>query len=138
MIAERNFAPCLKVILADRTTVMVPIDKASSDAQRSVLIAKAREFVEKQLTRLSSAGLTPAEVKDLVKAVGDMDALQREQYITTINDKADTSLGRGLQGVVRQVAQGMAEGTAAGFAKKMEAMDKAAKKAEEKAKAIEV
>jgi hypothetical protein len=136
---ESKFAPCIKVVLNDGSKhVMVPIDKLSSDNQRSILIAKARKFVEDQLERLSVASLTPAEVRDLVKAVSDVDSLQREQYVTAVNNRDATSLGRGLGAVVREAAQGAAEGTANGFMAKMKAMDDAAKKAIENTKAVDV
>ena len=132
---ETAFAPTIKIMLADKKTILVPIDKASSDAQRQILVAKARKFVEDQLERLSTASLTPAEVKDLVKAVADVDGLQREQYVAAVNSKADSELGKGLQGIIKNAAQGAAEGTAAGFMEKMRQMDEAAKKTEKAAAA---
>ena len=124
---EHNFAPCIKVVMPDRTFVMVPVDKLSSDAKRQVLVARARDFVEKHLGRLMDAGLTPAEVKDLVKAVSDVDALQREQYVTALN-AASSEMGKGIGAVVREAAKGAAEGTAQGFIDKFKKMDAAAKK----------
>ena len=136
---ESAFAPCLKVIMHDKKVIMIPVDKASSDSQRSILVAKARNFVESQLERLTSTALTPAEVKDLVRAVSDVDQLQREQYVTALNSEGRASgLGRDLQRVIRGAAQGAAEGTAAGFMEKMAQMDAAAKKIEEAKKVIPV
>lgn len=136
---ESAFAPCLKVIMQDKRTILIPVDKASSDSQRSILVAKARDFVETQLERLKGTSLTPAEVKDLVRAVSDVDQLQREQYVTALNSEGRASgLGRDLQRVIRGAAQGAAEGTAAGFMEKMAKMDEAAKKIEEAKKVIQV
>ena len=125
-IIEEKFAPCLKVILPDRTFVMVPIDKLASDAKRQILVAKAREFVVSHMDRLASASLTPAEVRDLVRAVTDVDGLQREQYLAT--SKADSPLGRSLQNLVHDVARGAVEGSAAAFMEKKKRLDEAAKK----------
>ncbi len=136
---EAKFAPCLKVVLnCGIKHVMIPVDKISSDNQRAILIAKARTFVEGQLDRLAQATLTPAEVRDLVRAVSDMDALQREQYVTSLNNGAATELGRGIGSMIKQAAQGAAEGTAEAFMAKAREMDKAARKAEANSKAINV
>src|SRR6478736_2526424 len=124
---EHNFAPCIKVVMPDKTFVMVPIDKISSDAKRQVLVARARDFVEQHLGRLMNASLTPAEVKDLVKAVADVDSLQREQYVAALNN-ATSDMGKGMGSIIREAAKGAAEGTAQGFIDKFKKMDAAAKK----------
>ena len=124
---EHNFAPCVKVVMPDKTFVMVPVDKLSSDSKRQVLVARARDFVEKHLGRLMDSTLTPAEVKDLVKAVADVDALQREQYVASLNN-ATSEMGKGMGSIIREAAKGAAEGTAQGFIDKFKKMDAAAKK----------
>lgn len=137
-IISEKFAPCMKVILPDRTFVMVPVDKLASDAKRSILVAKARDFVGDQLDRLKNAALTPAEVKDLVKAVEQVDGLQREQYVTGLNNASESALGKNMGGLLKSVAEGAASGGAAGFLAKMKQMDEAAKKVEEEKKVINV
>jgi hypothetical protein len=130
-IKQKKFAPCLKVILTDFTTVEVPIDKTSSDAQRSIMVAKTRDFVDKQLDKLKDKTLTPLEISQLVKAVADIDGLQREQFVASLNNSGpSTPMGAGLQEMIRGAAQGAAAGTAQGFLDKMKAFDKAAKKVE--------
>lgn len=128
-IIEEKFAPCLKVTLPDKRHVMVPIDKLSSDAKRQILVAMAREFVVGHLQRLSTATLTPAEVKDLVRAVTDVDSLQKEQYLASAGPPT-TALGRQLQHLVHDVAKGAASGSAAAFIEKAKQMDAAAKRVE--------
>jgi len=133
-IISEKFAPCMKVMMPDRSFVMVPVDKMASDAKRSILVAKARDFVTDQLERLKNAALTPAEVKDLVRAVTDIDSLQREQYVTHANNSPGTAssseLGRQMQGIVHAAAAGAAAGTADSFAQKAKLMDAAARKIE--------
>ena len=127
-IKQKKFAPCLKVILTDFTTVEVPIDKTSSDAQRSIMVAKTRDFVDKQLDKLKDKTLTPLEISQLVKAVADVDGLQREQYVASLNNASGGGMGAGLQEMIRGAAQGAAAGTAEGFLQKMKAFDSAAKR----------
>lgn len=127
---EANFAPCFKVTIPGSEAVLVPIDKVSSDNKRLLLVAKVRMLVEKQLERLANATLTPAEIRDLVKAVTEMDALQREQYITHLNNNNATSgLGKELTSAVRAAAEGAAVG-ALDFVEKMKKMDAAKAKVE--------
>lgn len=121
---ESNFAPCFKVTLKGGETVLVPIDKASSDNKRLILVAKARELVENQIDKMADLTMTPAELKDVVKAVTDLDALQREQYITGLNASSPT--GKALQGIIKSAAAGAAEGSMA-FMEQMRKMDAAAK-----------
>lgn len=131
-VAVKEFAPSFFVVMPDKTTLEVPIDKASNDAKRSILVALTRKFLEKQLTRLHDVDLTPAEIKDTVMAVVNFDGLSRELYVAglTNNAVAQTMLGSGLREMIKGAAQGAAEGTAAGFMAKMAKMDKAADKAE--------
>lgn len=133
----RQFAPAFKVVLPDLTTVDVPVDKLSSDAQRSVLVARAKHFLENQMDKLEDKTLTPQEIKDVIKAVSDLDALQQEQFVTMLNHGRQQSshLGAGLQEVIRGAARGVAEGTASQFMEKFRQMDKAAAKVE-KAKPV--
>jgi hypothetical protein len=137
-VTIKEFAPSFKVVLPDMTTVDVPVDKISSDAQRSVLVARARIFLEDQMDKLDDKTLTPQEIKDVIKAVSDLDALQREQFVTSLNNGKSSALGAGLQGVIRDAARGAAEGTANGFLDKMKDMDKAASKADKAKPVIEV
>ena len=123
------YAPCLSVTLKGGQYIRVPVDKASSDALRGILVAKARDFVEGHVDRLANASLTPAEIKDLVRAISDVDALQREQYVISLN-ASSSDMGKGMQSMIKNAAQGAAEVTAAGFMDKMRRMDEAAKKIE--------
>lgn len=125
--SEDNFAPCFKVTLKGSKSVLVPIDKTSSDNQRSILIALARDLVRDQLEKIAVVTLTPAELKDLVKAVAEMDALQREQYVTSLNNPT-TAMGKGLGNLVQSATAGAVAG-AAGFVEQMRKMDAAAAKA---------
>ena len=133
---ESTFAPCFKVTVPGSDPILVPIDKVSSDNKRMLLVAKARMLVEKQIDRLTNATLTPAEIKDLVKAVTEMDALQREQYITNMNN-ASSAAGKELGSIIRSAAEGATQG-AMGFMDKMKKMDEAAKKVKPEPKAIDV
>lgn len=123
---ESRFAPCFKVTVPGGDAILVPIDKASSDNKRMLLVAKARMLVEKQLERLTNATLTPAEIKDIVKAVTEMDSLQREQYITNLNNNS-TPTGKALGSIIQSAAAGATQG-AMGFIQKMKDMDAAAAK----------
>lgn len=134
---ESVFAPCFKVTIPGSEAVLVPIDKVSSDNKRLLLVAKARMLVEKQLERLTNSTLTPAEIKDIVKAVTEMDALQREQYITSVNNAASTPTGKELGNIVKSAAEGATQG-AMGFMEKMRQMDAAAKKVKPESKTIDV
>lgn len=130
-ISAAKLAPCLKVVLPNRKVVLVPVDKASSDGQRSILVAKARKFMDDQLEKLGNKTLTPQEIKDVIKAVADLDSLQREQFVAQLNNKPETALGHGLREMIRGAAKGAAEGTSQAFMEKMHLMDKAAKKVEQ-------
>lgn len=133
-VAMKEFAPSFLVMMPDKSILEVPIDKASNDAKRSLLVARTRKFLEKQLKRLENVELTPVEIKDTVMAVVNFDGLSRELYIAGINNNsaAHSALGAGLREIIKGAAQGAAEGTAAGFMEKMAKMDKAADKVERK------
>ncbi len=124
---EAVFAPCFKVSVPGAEAILVPIDKLSSDNKRLLLVAKARMLVEHQLDRLYNATLTPAEIKDIVKAVAEMDALQREQYITAVNNNVSTAKGKELGNIIKSAAEGATSG-ALDFLQKAKKMDDAAKK----------
>ncbi len=138
---ESRFAPCFKVTIPGSEAVLVPIDKASSDNKRMLLVAKVRMLVEKQTERLMNATLTPAEIKDMVKAVTDLDALQREQYITSLNNASSSGLGKEMGNIIKSAAEGATQG-AMGWMDRMKKLDEAGKKLKpvlkEEPKAIDV
>lgn len=121
-----SFAPCFKVTVPRQSPVLIPIDKLSSDNLRQLILAKARDLLERQMERLANATLTPAEIRDLMRAVAELDALTREHYVARLNNAGSTSLGKHLSEIVRGAAEGAAAG-ASGFMDKMREMDKAAK-----------
>jgi hypothetical protein len=119
-----NLVHRVKVTLDDGRFVMVPVGKAAYDSTRSVLVAKTTDFLQEQLDKMKDKTLTPAEVRDVVKAVADMDALLREQCVTQLNNNQPSSDAPGVAGAI---VKGATQGVATAFMEKMEQMDRAAK-----------
>lgn len=127
----RDFAPTMRIVLADHTVVTVPVNADAARAQGQVLAAKVRQFFEIQLAKMEHKTLTPKEIQDLVIAAARVDDLQRVQFTDPIGDKPvgegkiETPMGKQIDRMIQAAAKGATEGATNSMMDKLKAMQQA-------------